>query len=310
MNQFFLYNPQRRQRYYPVAALDQGGFGIVWAGYIGVLPVAIKVIKPTSNFLRDWATWDVEQRIHLICLAQQHIVQTYDQFVTPDGHLVLVMERAEGNLQNVVDRGHRYVPKDVCAIACQLLTALDYLHSIGIMHRDVTLKNILLFNGGIFKLSDFGISRMDMSPDELARTFIGHSSYIPPELFAGYSSFQSDLYQLGLVLLALLTGRHPIPLNADISVTKPLIEAGIPRQTAELLIPTFGRTAEIIAMMLRRTPAYRYATAAGVYQDFHSEYYAIEAREKVANALMMRNALGALGTLACYSSTLGTAGKT
>jgi serine/threonine protein kinase len=78
-----------------------------------------------------------------------------------------------------------------------------------------TPKNILWFPGGVFKLADFGISKAVVEADELARTLVGHKTFIPPELLAsGYSSYQSDIYQLGLVLLALLTGDYPIPLDS------------------------------------------------------------------------------------------------
>jgi serine/threonine-protein kinase len=122
------------------------------------------------------------------------------------------------------------------------------------------------------KLADFGISKECLRADELARTFIGHPCFIPPELFiAGYSSTQSDIYQLGLVLLTLLIGKYPIPMNATLRDTQIAIESGLPRQIAESLIPQHGKLAEIISVMLRRREIWRYWTAAAAYQDLSAE---------------------------------------
>lgn len=281
-----LYNPARNQWYLAQRTLGQGGCAVVLAGYHNVLPVAIKIIRPSSNFLRDWATWDLEQRIHLLSLYHQHIVQSYDQFVNADGSLVLVLERADGDVHSLVEAGVSYAPKDVCLIGCQLLSALHHLHSLGIMHRDVTPKNVLYFLRGVFKLNDFGIARMGMTSSGFARSLVGTPSYIPPELITmGFSSFQSDIYQVGLILLSLLTGRHPLPPAADFATVKPFIIGGVPRQTAEGLIPKYGQTAQILVSMLCRTLSLRYPSAEAAYHDLYVEYQRLDYQDQMTRAL-------------------------
>lgn len=288
---FYLFNPERQVRYYAVHGLDEGGFGYVWSGITDQgLPVAIKIIKPSSDSQRDFSSWYTEQKIHLQCLSHPYIVMTFDQFFSPEGHLVLVMEKAGGNLESLVNAGYKYSLKAVCAIGTQILSALHYIHSLGVIHRDVTLKNILWFNNGIFKLCDFGISKSDVKPDELAKTFIGHKSYIPPELlYAGYSSQQSDLYQLGLVLLSLLIGRHPIPLNSSAEQARQMILDGTPRQIADSLISTHGKLADVISVLLRRRDQYRYKTAQEVWAELETEYRKQENIEQMINSLLQTN---------------------
>jgi serine/threonine-protein kinase len=180
----------------------------------------------------------------------------------------------------------RWADKAICAIGTQILAALHYIHGLGIIHRDVTLKNIIWFNGGIFKLCNFGISKQNVLPDEYARTFIGHKSYIPPELFhLGYSTHQSDIYQLGLVLLTLIKGQHPIPENATPEQTRSLILDGVPRQIADPLIPTHGRVAQIISIMLRRRKEYRYKSAADAWADCEQEFRRQEGIERIITSL-------------------------
>ncbi len=280
---FSLFNPLRQVTYFATAVLDAGGFGEVWRGLTAEgLEVAIKVIKPSSDFARDFSSWFTDQQVHLMCLQHPYVVVTFDQFVSADGKLVIVMERGGGSLQTLLGQGTSWSDKAISAVGTQVLSALHYIHSLGVVHRDVTLKNIIWFNGSIFKLCDFGISKKNVRADEYARTFIGHRSYIPPELlYAGYTTHQSDIYQAGLVLLALLTGRHPIPDNATPEQIRQMILDGVPRQTAESLIPTHGPTAEIIAIMLRRRDAYRYKTALDAWTDLEADFKQRETIEEI-----------------------------
>lgn len=272
--ELYVVNPIRKVRYYAISMIDEGGFGKVWSGISGTgLSVAIKIIKPSSNFLRDYTSWYTEQDICLKCLNHAHIITTYDQFCSKDGKLIIVMEKAGGSLKEIVKDRNYFNPMAVCAIGTKILSALDYIHSLGIIHRDVTLKNILWFPDGNFKLTDFGISKKGVSIEEFAKTFIGHKTYIPPELLlAGYTSYQSDIYQLGLVLLTLLTGDYPIPMDATVEDTRKMILEGTPRKIAESLISKYGRLAEILSIMLRRRDKYRYKTALDVWNDLYKEF--------------------------------------
>jgi len=277
---FYIANPSRQIHYYAIYAIDEGGFGQVWSGISGTgVAVAIKITKPTLDPLRDLKSWFTEQYIHLKCLDHPHIVRTFDQFISPEGVLVIVMEKAEGSLENLLYDGKLFDPMEVCAIGTQILSVLDYIHKLGVIHRDVTLKNILCFPNGVFKLADFGISKQEVTANELAMTFIGHKTFIPAELLsAGYSSHQSDIYQLGLVLLTLLTGRYLIPANATVEETRRMILEGIPRQIAESLINKHGRLTEILSIMLRRRDAWRYKTAMDAWNDLYKEF---EQRKKL-----------------------------
>jgi serine/threonine protein kinase len=293
---FPLFNPLRRVQWIALRQLGEGGFGSVWAG-VGPHPiaVAIKVIKPTSNYARDFASWYTDQQVHLLAWNHPNVVQTYDQFVTTDGRLVIVMEMGGASLDSLIKQGRRFADKDVCAIGAQILSALAELHAKKVIHRDVTLKNIISFPNGIFKLCDFGISKPHVQPGECARTFVGAPAYIPPELhLSRYTTHVSDIYQLGLVLLTLMTGRHPIPENASPAVARWMILNGVPRRLAESLISTHGGTARILSRMLPRHEVYRYKTAAETQAAFEAEFRNLESAERrpwlpPANSFIFRN---------------------
>jgi serine/threonine protein kinase len=284
---FWLFNPERQVKYFAISLIDEGGFGQVWYGVTAEgLPIAIKIIKPTADYIQDFSTWFTDQQVHLMCLNHTYIVTTFDQFVSTDGKLVLVMEHGGGSLESMLNQQVKFTNKSICAIATQILAALHYIHNLNVVHRDVTLKNIIWFNGGIFKLCDFGISKPNVQPGEYARTFIGHKSYIAPELlYAGHTTHQSDIYQLGLVLLTLKTGKHPIPLNATTEQTRQMILDGIPRRIADSLIATHGRIAEIISIMLRRHDVYRFSNAMEAWKEFEKEFKNQENIEQIINSL-------------------------
>lgn len=252
-----------------------GGGGDVYAAVNQAgQKLAIKFIKPNPhNRGAGLATWINECNSSLKCQNHPHIVQIYEYFQTPQGHLVIVMEWANCSLSDLLRQAYRFDTRAICTVGMQVTLALSYIHSLTqpIIHRDVTPKNILVFPNWIYKLSDFGISKNNVTHEEMARTFIGYSSYIPPELLRrGYSKQQADLYQLGVVLLTLMLGGSPIDERLPQQQIYDQILAGVPRQRAEALIAQgghLGELAKVAAIMLRRHDEYRYHFAAEVHNE-------------------------------------------
>ncbi len=238
--------------------------------------LAVKFIKPNPhNRGAGISTWINECNTSLQCQNHPHVVQVFEYFQTGQGHLVIVMELANCSLGDLVKRGYRFDRQAICAVGMQVTLALSFIHSLNapIIHRDVTPKNILVFPNWIYKLSDFGISKNNVTHEEMARTFIGYSSYIPPELLRrGYSRQQADLYQLGVVLLTLMLGHSPIDESLPQQQIYEQILAGVPRQRAEMLTASNGHLrelAQVVSVMLRRHDEYRYASAAEVYNELN-----------------------------------------
>jgi serine/threonine protein kinase len=269
-----LVNPQGF-RYFLQERIAGGGGGEVYAAVNQAgQRLAIKFIKPNPH--NRWSgldTWINECNSSLKCQDHPHIVQVFEYFQTNQGHLVIVMELANCSLANLIKQGYRFDAKAICSVGMQVTQALSYIHSLTapIIHRDVTPKNILVFPNWIYKLSDFGISKNNVTNEEMARTFIGYSSYIPPELLRrGYSKQQADLYQLGVVLLTLMLGFSPIDESLPQQQIYDQILAGVPRLRAEALVASGGVTGElakVVAVMLRRHDEYRYASAVEVHNE-------------------------------------------
>jgi hypothetical protein len=137
---------------------------------------------------------------------------------TNDGRPYLVMELVEGATLAGCCNGTALDPGRVAAIGAELADALGYVHSRGIVHRDVKPGNVLLADDGRVRLGDFGIARiMEHTTGHTASgVTIGTATYLAPEQvdeqFAGGAiSPATDVYSLGLVLLEALTGRCAYP---------------------------------------------------------------------------------------------------
>ena len=154
------------------------------------------------------------------------------------------------------------------AIVLQVAEALDYAHSKGIVHRDVTTANVMVQPDGSAKVMDYGIaSARRFSGLTVTGAFMGTPDYVAPEVAAGLTAdARSDLYSLGVIFFELLTGQRPFKGDT------PLATLNMHREQAPVppseLIPTMSP--ELDAMVLRllaKVPDERYSTAEALLID-------------------------------------------
>ena len=81
------------------------------------------------------------------------------------GLMYIAMEYVEGrDLKQILSSGHTFRPSEAARIVADVAIALDYAHSLGVVHRDVKLANIILTSNGTAKITDFGIARLEGAP--------------------------------------------------------------------------------------------------------------------------------------------------
>ncbi len=151
--------------------------------------------------------------------------------------LGLVMELAQESLAKRLQQG-RLPLFEVKAIMNNLASALDYLHQQGIVHRDLKPANIMQV-GGQWKLTDFGISRLLQNrsgSDTAPNNQVGTIAYAPPESYTGKISLAWDLWSLGVVLVEILTEKHPFAGNT-ISELMERVKTEVPDISSELPPP-------------------------------------------------------------------------
>jgi len=199
---------------YEVAAtvLGSGYNGVVrqaTAKYSKGLKFAIKAFK-LDGILGDKKT-QLESEVEIfLCMDHPHITRLYDVYES-ERYLYLVMECMEGGeLFDRVTELKRFSERDAADAVWQMLLALNYIHSHGIVHRDVKLENFLYDSKGShhLKLIDFGFSKM-WDPNIKMHVSCGTLSYVAPEVLEKSYTSQCDLWSLGVIAFILLGGYMP-----------------------------------------------------------------------------------------------------
>lgn len=248
--------------------INSGGYALVFEGMdLFGNPVALKIFKPANRpFKEVQEQWNKETQLFKK-LRHPNVVTIYDAYIC-DNLFYIVLERAWGNLCDWVQAVKPIHEGTVREIARQLLFAIYFIHKEGVIQRDITIYNTLVFEGPksrgpILKISDFGISKEFIDPwkPKICNSYTAHPCFIPPELLLpqyGYTNEQSDLYHLGLVLLYSLTGTLPFHEKMDIEQRNKMILDGVPRKEAEKIKTPLG---DFISILLRRHQEYRFKTA-------------------------------------------------
>ncbi|MEV8016610.1 serine/threonine-protein kinase [Streptomyces sp. NPDC086554] len=205
-------------RYRLEARLGRGGMGVVWRATDQFLgrQVAVKELALDETLSDAEALLQRERTLREARAAAQlrhpHIIVVHD-VVVQDEHPYIVMELIEGG--SLAGRIARQGPMDARTVArmgIDLLGALRVAHAAGVLHRDIKPANVLLEEAtGRVVLTDFGIAQVS-GATTLTETgsFVGSPEYTAPERMSGESTGPaSDLWSLGALLVAALTGESP-----------------------------------------------------------------------------------------------------
>ncbi|MEU9188855.1 serine/threonine-protein kinase [Streptomyces sp. NPDC048484] len=203
-------------RYQLGEQLGRGGMGTVWRAHDQLLArdVAAKELHVFTQGDEDHRVWlrrAVREARVVARVPHPHVVGVHD-LVEYEDRLWIVMELIDGpSLAQLISQAGPLEPTRVAALGAQLLGALDAVHAVGALHRDVKPANILLRRDGSAVLTDFGIAVLD---DGEAFTnsgeFAGSVEYMAPErINGGEVGPASDLWSLAATLVTAATGSSP-----------------------------------------------------------------------------------------------------
>ena len=183
--------------------------------------VAIKLLKPALANDPAFRTRFRREAQDAAKMAHPNIVRIFDAgeetVIDPNGNEAqipfIVMEYVDGRLLKDIIAQGPLAPAEAARITGQILTALEYSHRAGVVHRDIKPGNIMIANNGQVKVMDFGIARaVSESSATIAETsaIVGTAQYFSPEQARGeVVDARTDLYSTGVVLFEMLTGQAP-----------------------------------------------------------------------------------------------------
>ena len=217
-----------------------------------------------ERFAREAAT--------LARLDSPHIVYILE-YGEQDGCPYLVTQLVpDGDLRHHLDEHGPLSPRQAADVMEQVAAGLEEAHSHGVVHRDLKSANILLrrLPSGEFHayLCDFGIARADSYETTSASGVVGTLEYLAPERQSGApASFATDVYSLGCLLWAAVTGAPPYR-GSEVDVALAHLRAPIPRLPGD--DPVSRGTNAIVARAMAKKPGDRYASAHEMRQELVS----------------------------------------
>ncbi|MFF9047581.1 serine/threonine-protein kinase [Streptomyces parvulus] len=225
--------------------LGSGGMGVVWRAtdQLLVREVAVKALPLDETLSAAEARLRRERTLRearaVAQLRHPHVVVVHD-VVEDDAHAYMVMELVDGGslADRVVARGP-VGPREAARIGIALLDALRTAHAAGVLHRDLKPSNVLIAEDGRVVLTDFGVAQVAGSTTLTeSGSFVGSPEYTAPERMSGAGTGpESDLWSLGVLLCAILSGASPFHRDSLGGVLHAVVTEEIhpPAQTGPLL---------------------------------------------------------------------------
>lgn len=272
------------EHYEIVRKLGAGGSGVVYLATDTLLqrPVVLKILRAGLLSAQQMRSTVLREARLASAIEHPNVCAIYEVGETGDEGYIVMQYVPGQSIDQLIGRGPG-TPQLVLSVGIQIADGLQAAHGLGIFHRDLKPQNVMLTEGGLVKILDFGLARrltpgdaaFDPAKPALAKdasvaaTYTargGTIRYMAPEQFVtGQSSVQSDVWALGVILYELASGRHPFsrPDAEDFQAIRS-IQFSDPPDLSEIVPGISTELKSVIATCLEKNPAQRYATAAEV----------------------------------------------
>jgi serine/threonine protein kinase/Tfp pilus assembly protein PilF len=279
------------KQYEFVRKIGTGGSGVVYLANDTLLqrPVVLKLLKRGNLTIEQMRATQLREARLASAIDHPNVCAIYDVGEAPaetgsGEEAYIVMQYIPGkSLDKLIAEGPASLQL-VLSAGIQTSDGLSAAHNLGIFHRDLKPANVMLTDGGLIKILDFGLARRlrpdqtDFDPSGPANKRVpatpgatytargGTIAYMAPEQFVtGQSSVQSDIFALGLILYELATGRHPFhrPDAPDFQSIR-AIQFADPPSLREIAPHLPVELESVILRCLEKQPSARFSSAAEV----------------------------------------------
>jgi len=272
------------EHYEILRRLGAGGSGVVYLANDTLLqrPVVLKMLRAGALTPEQMRSTVLREARLASAIEHPNVCAIYEVGESGDEGFIAMQYVPGQSLDKLIERGPSNLQL-VLSVGIQIADGLQAAHMLGIFHRDLKPQNVMLTDGGLVKILDFGLARrlapedMHFDPSKpglakdasLAATYTargGTIRYMAPEQFVtGHSSVQSDVWALGVILYELVSGRHPFarPDAEDFQAIR-AIQFLDPPDLSVIAPGISPELKSVIAACLEKTPASRYASAAEV----------------------------------------------
>jgi serine/threonine-protein kinase len=272
------------EHYEILRKLGAGGSGVVYLANDTLLqrPVVLKILRTGILSAEQLRSTVLREARLASAIEHPNVCAIYEVGESGDEGYIVMQYVPGQSLDQLIGRGPASLQL-VLSVGIQIADGLQAAHALGIFHRDLKPQNVMLTDGGLVKILDFGLARrlhpedVNFDPSKpglakdasMAATYTargGTIRYMAPEQFVtGQSSVQSDVWALGVILYELTSGRHPFarPDSEDFQAIRS-IQFSDPEDLSNIVREISPELKSVIASCLEKNPGARYASAAEV----------------------------------------------
>lgn len=294
-------------RYEIVAELGRGAMGVVYKARDPQIDrmVAVKTVSIWGQQPEE----EEEFRLRFMNEAQaagrlHHpgIVSVFDVGENPENKdPYIVLEYVDGeSLNRILSREKKLALGRALNLAEEIAEALDYAHAQGVIHRDIKPGNVLITQEGHAKIADFGIAKLNLAHFTLPGRVLGTPAYMAPEQLSGEGcDGRSDVFSLGVILYAMVTGHSPFQGNSATTVCfKVANREPIAASALDMTLPP--QLDAVISRAMAKDPNERYQRGS----DFAEDLRILQQHYKPGSTTSSLTRVTSTGTRSALTSAL------